>query len=152
MHFIFLGIGLLIGLFALYRFFLNANVQQIKAFSLATIVIILSGTLFFMAVSGKLPAAIGIVAALFPFIIPLLRRRAGMGAQAPSSASGNTPLSREDALEILGLGGSPSEEEIRSAYKKLMRKVHPDQDGSEWMARQLNAARDLLLARVDKQP
>lgn len=55
------------------------------------------------------------------------------------------PMSRAEALEILGLADGATEEEIRAAHRRLMRSAHPDQGGSDWLASRLNAARDLLL-------
>ena len=39
---------------------------------------------------------------------------------------------------------------IRAAHRRLMAQAHPDRGGSDEAARRLNAARDLLLARVDR--
>ncbi len=55
------------------------------------------------------------------------------------------PLTRAEALAILGLGEGATEGEIRAAHRRLMRTAHPDQGGSAWLAARLNAARDLLL-------
>src|SRR5690606_21281117 len=55
-------------------------------------------------------------------------------------------MSRAEALAVLGLREGATEAEIRAAYKRLMQKVHPDAGGSDWLARNLNAARDTLLA------
>ena len=55
------------------------------------------------------------------------------------------PLTRADALAILGLEEGATEGEIRAAHRRLMRTAHPDQGGSAWLAARLNAARDLLL-------
>jgi hypothetical protein len=60
---------------------------------------------------------------------------------APSAA----PLSRAEALAILGLDDGATEAAIRAAHRRLMRAAHPDQGGSDWLAARLNAARDLLL-------
>ncbi|MEC7029920.1 MAG: DnaJ domain-containing protein [Pseudomonadota bacterium] len=54
-------------------------------------------------------------------------------------------MTKTEALDVLGLSGTPPEDEIRSAHKRLMKKVHPDQEGSAWMAKKLNQARDVLL-------
>jgi hypothetical protein len=54
-------------------------------------------------------------------------------------------LSQRQALEILGLETGATEQEIRAAYGRLMKRVHPDLGGSNFFAKQLNEARDLLL-------
>ena len=50
-----------------------------------------------------------------------------------------------EALEVLGLKIGATEQEIREAYNRLMKRVHPDVGGSEFFSKQLNAARDVLL-------
>lgn len=54
-------------------------------------------------------------------------------------------MSRTQALSILGLSGNPSSEEIKKAHKSLIRKVHPDNGGSDYLSHQVNQARDILL-------
>jgi len=67
---------------------------------------------------------------------------AGEG-EAPRAAGG--PLSRADALAILGLRDGATVEEIREAHRRLMRAAHPDRGGSDWLAARINEARDVLL-------
>lgn len=54
-------------------------------------------------------------------------------------------MSAEEARRVLGVGPEAGEAEIREAYTRLMRAVHPDRGGSAGLAAQLNAARDRLL-------
>ena len=147
MPYLLLAAGLLIGLYALYRFFLRADVAQIKAFFLMAITFILCIALFFMAITGRLPAALALFVAIWPFAIALWRtkKRKGKEDSPPENTSSAGPSTREEALEILGLEDSASMDDIKAAYKKLMQKVHPDQEGSDWMASKLNQARDILL-------
>jgi hypothetical protein len=49
------------------------------------------------------------------------------------------------ALEILGIEAGATEQEIRAAYNRLIKRVHPDVGGTDFLAKQLNAARDMLL-------
>lgn len=57
-------------------------------------------------------------------------------------------MTRAQALEILGLGGEASREEIQAAHRRLIQKLHPDRGGSKYLAQQLNEAKARLLDEV----
>lgn len=147
MPYLILAIGLAIGAFALYRFFIAATPAQIKAFFLTALLIVLAIALFAMAFTGRLPAALGLLAALTPFVIHYLRNaaKARKHSRQHVDREDTAPMTRVKALEILGISEPASDEDIQTAYKSLMRKLHPDNKGSGWMAARLNEARDYLL-------
>lgn len=54
-------------------------------------------------------------------------------------------MSRDEACAVLGVEPDASADEIKAAYRRLMRKVHPDQGGSDELASRVNRARAILL-------
>ncbi|MFI4933668.1 MAG: DnaJ domain-containing protein [Caulobacterales bacterium] len=66
--------------------------------------------------------------------------------RAPAASPGDS-MSRAEALATLGVTSSAGREEIEAAYRRLMRRVHPDQGGATGLAARLNAAREMLLQR-----
>jgi DnaJ-domain-containing protein 1 len=55
-----------------------------------------------------------------------------------------------EARRVLGVGARADAGEIRAAHRRLMTELHPDRGGSTERARQVNAARDTLLARLPR--
>jgi DnaJ-like protein len=66
----------------------------------------------------------------------------------PPRAPDNARMSRAEAASMLGVGPGAGREEIESAYRRLMMRVHPDHGGAAGLAAQLNAARTVLLTRT----
>jgi hypothetical protein len=62
---------------------------------------------------------------------------------APESPGG---MNRKEALAILGLDESASDEDIVAAHRKLIQKLHPDRGGNDYLAAKINQAKDFLLA------
>jgi len=54
-------------------------------------------------------------------------------------------MSREEALEILGLPQDATKQEIKATYHQLIGKLHPDHGGSTFLAAKINQAKEVLL-------
>lgn len=59
--------------------------------------------------------------------------------------SPETDMSEQQARDVLGVSSSASEKEVIKAHKRLMQKIHPDKGGSDYLAQQINQAKDTLL-------
>ena len=117
-----------------------------------------------LAATGRLHWIAAVAAGIAPFLRRGLRlvrylpwlgsilgsMRGQPGARAGEDrqrSAGPQSLSRQDALRILGLeNGEPTRDEILSAHRRLIQKLHPDRGGSKYLAQQLNEAKQRLLA------
>jgi hypothetical protein len=66
-------------------------------------------------------------------------------ARASTSSSSTGDMTVEEALQVLGLEPGANEEDIISAHRRLMQKMHPDRGGSAWVAARINQAKDVLV-------
>ncbi len=79
----------------------------------------------------------------------LWRENAQADATAGSSRRGwsTGKMTEEEAYQILGVQPGASAKDIGLAHRSLMKKLHPDQGGSTYLAARVNEAKDVLLRR-----
>ena len=113
----------------------------------------------FLAITGRLnfiTAAITGAVAMLPKAMQLLRylpvinkvrQQASNSNQQQNNhqAPSQTAMNQKQAFEVLGIKPDASKEEIIKAHKRMMQKVHPDRGGSDFLAAQINQAKDTLL-------
>ena len=112
-----------------------------------------------LAVTGHLniitAAIAGLVALLpramqlakyLPFISRLYQQnKTGQRQAQTPPPRGRQSMSTEEAMEILALKPGYKEEDVIQAHRRMMQKVHPDRGGSDYLAAQINLAKDTLL-------
>jgi DnaJ domain len=65
----------------------------------------------------------------------------------PGTRPASGTMTREEAYQVLGLQPDAGPDEVRQAHRTLMKKLHPDQGGSTYLAARVNQAKDTFLGR-----
>lgn len=151
--YLFFGVLLAGLLLLLLNWWANAEVQSAKRSLTLAIIAVCALLALVLLATGKvvlaaLPAGFALVRMFGPAVAArFLRGRFGGASARANSGQGEAQMSRNEALEVLGLDDGAEEPEINDAYRRLMAQVHPDKGGSDWMAAKLNMARRTLLDR-----
>ena len=75
-------------------------------------------------------------------------REHAQGDAATGRASWSSgKMTEEEAYQILGVQAGASAEDVGRAHRSLMKKLHPDQGGSTYLAARVNEAKEVLLRR-----
>jgi len=73
------------------------------------------------------------------------RRQQGRNGGKQSPRAEQRFMTLDEAYAVLGLPAGANREEIQQAHRNLMKKYHPDQGGTTYLASKINEAKELLL-------
>ena len=132
------------------RYPAEAPPEQRKSRKITLALTVLAIIMLLLALTGRMHWLGALFAALLPLVrqllallVPYLLQKHGNTKSGPPASSG--PMTREEALKVLGLKPGYTREQVIAAHRKLMQKVHPDRGGNDYLAAQLNEAKALLL-------
>jgi DnaJ-domain-containing protein 1 len=69
------------------------------------------------------------------------------GARSGLDPARGSKMTEQEAYEVLGVEPGASAQDIARAHRALMKKFHPDQGGTTYLAARVNEAKDVLLRR-----
>ena len=78
-------------------------------------------------------------------VLAILKKNDQTDNYASQEKTNINNITKADALEILGLEGDPDKKTIIKAHRQLMLKIHPDRGGNDFLAAQVNLAKEVLL-------
>jgi len=144
--------------------FFTKNTGQRKLYIKQSFVVFVVLIIVLLALTGRLHWLLAVIAGAVAFVmrfLPVLLRyipqiqklmqffyhSRNAANQSKSSPQKSTNLTKAQACDILGVSLTATKQEIIDAHRKLIFKNHPDRGGSDYLAAQINQAKETLLQR-----
>ena len=118
----------------------------------AAVVLLLAFTGRIHWIGGLIAACVPFIRALLPYalrFLPSLQRYFNRNQQQPQTPPPpSVNLSVAEAFQVLGLEPDADQEAVIAAHRKLIQKIHPDRGGNDFLAAQINQAKQVLLKHL----
>ncbi len=123
----------------------GATVGQLSSLLTTAVVLGLLGTVLLFRGGAMIGIPAIAAAGLAGYRYRQLRRLAEQSQTKSVRRNDGGSMDRAQAFAVLGLAEGASDAEISAAHRRLIASLHPDQGGSDFLAAQINEARDVLL-------
>jgi len=144
-YFLILSILVITLLLAILVNFIHLSQYKFKKYLKFFIFICLIGLIIFLLrYNSKIISLLPLIFILFFKWLPIFKVLKSIFLRKNYSDNFNN-MTRKEAYDILGLKPNATKNDIVKRYNLLIKKNHPDVDGSEWISKKLNKARDILL-------
>lgn len=152
--FLALGLLILIVLILASKWYVKAKPQDIIWTLKWTSLIVVIMFVAWLALSGRLIVAAAALPAVMVWLTRMFtgyryarmfKNMMGGRTSSPPPSATSSSMTRAEALKVLGLQDGAAEAEIKTAHRRLMSHLHPDVGGSDYLAQQINQAKDVLL-------
>jgi hypothetical protein len=77
-------------------------------------------------------------------------RDGSAGASSGRTRSSSQAMSLDEAYLVLGLAPGATRADVQAAHRNLMKRFHPDQGGSTYIASKVNEAKDVVLTHLSR--
>ena len=156
------GAGVLLLIYRFVKMVQGKPQEERRAYYVTLLIGLAAAALVVMSLTGRVHWIAGLIGGAMPFVRQYLLahvyRKLGdsgrqgnsqddAGEQGKRSHRDDSAMSENQALSVLGLKPGASEDEIIQAHRQLMQKLHPDRGGNDYLASQLNNAKETLLRR-----
>ena len=137
----------LIGLLLLARIALTGDPGKVVTIARYAAIGVLSVLAIFLGVTERWVPAVFLAGIAWSLMTGIRLWPAGRPDHEtpPPRERPTSTMTRAEALKVLGLPESASEDDVRAAHRKLIMSNHPDKGGSDYLASKINEAKDVLL-------
>ena len=156
----------LLSVFLLLRIYVQQDASGRRSFWRWFIFFIIFAGVLFLTLSGRLHFLAAIATGLIPFAkkavpflryVPVFRRwyQARQSQQKTEAGKEENKIADQskaevqEAYRVLGLAPGACKEDVIDAHKRLIQKLHPDHGGNDYLAAQINQAKDLILEHLE---
>lgn len=158
-------IVVIIALFFGLRWFQKTPPAVVARYVRTVSLLFIAIVLIFLGVTGRLNWIFAVVGVAFAFLIrmlPVILRLAPSlhrlwqivhGVKQTTSRQNNSKpnatMTLDEAYNILGLTPGATKQQVVSAHRRLIQKIHPDRGGNNYLASKINMAKKTLLQYLD---